>query len=193
MLNKETETMNGEEIYEACLVNNRVIIFDIEKGRELYRRGFYGKFVGIRKAKTLDIQRPLELTLFEALYLHRKGFLRIRDINGVELKEEDIWRIGRENYENFDIVFRIYTDLRERGYVVKSGMKFGATFAVYEHGPGIDHAPFLVHVIPYQEKLDPIEIVRAGRLSHSVRKKFVIATVNPETKKISYYSFKWFE
>jgi len=185
--------MNGEEIYEACLVNNRVIIFDIEKGRELYRRGFYGKFVGIRKAKTLDIQRPLELTLFEALYLHRKGFLRIRDINGVELKEEDIWRIGRENYENFDIVFRIYTDLRERGYVVKSGMKFGATFAVYEHGPGIDHAPFLVHVIPYQEKLDPIEIVRAGRLSHSVRKKFVIATVNPETKKISYYSFKWFE
>jgi len=193
MLNKEAETMNEEEIYEACLVNNRVIIFDIEKGRELYRRGFYGKFVGIRKAKTLDIQRPLELTLFEALYLHRKGLLRIRDINRVELKEEDIWRIGRENYENFDIVFKIYTDLREKGYVVKSGMKFGATFAVYEHGPGIDHAPFLVHVIPYQEELDPIEIVRAGRLSHSVRKKFVIATVNPETEKISYYSFKWFE
>ena len=179
--------------YTAYLVNNRIVIFDVEKGRELYRHGFYGKFVGIRKAKTLDIQRPLELTLFEALYLQRKGILKIYDINGVELDENDIWKVGRENYENFDLVFKVYSDLRERGYVVKSGMKFGATFAVYEHGPGIDHAPFLVHVLPYRGKLDPIEIVRAGRLSHSVRKKFVIATVNPETKKVLYYSFKWFE
>ncbi|RLE74263.1 MAG: tRNA-intron lyase, partial [Thermoprotei archaeon] len=40
---------------------------------------------------------------------------------------------------------------------------------------------------------DPIEIIRAGRLSHSVRKKFVIATLNPSTQKILYYTFKWFE
>ncbi|RLE78209.1 MAG: tRNA-intron lyase, partial [Thermoprotei archaeon] len=172
--------------YTAYLVNNRIVIFDVEKGRELYRHGFYGKFVGIRKAQTLDIQRPLELTLFEALYLQQKGILKIYDINGVELDENDIWKVGRENYENFDLVFKVYSDLRERGYVVKSGMKFGATFAVYEHGPGIDHAPFLVHVLPYRGELDPIEIVRAGRLSHSVRKKFVIATVNPETKKVLY-------
>jgi len=184
---------SSEGMYEAYLINNRIVVFDVDKGRELYRHGFYGKFVGIRKAKTFDIQRPLELTLFEALYLCRKGLLKVKRIDGKELSEKDLQRIGQETYENFDIVFRVYYDLREKGYVVKSGMKFGATFAVYEHGPGIDHAPFLVHVIPYREKLDPIEIVRAGRLSHSIRKKFVIATVSTQTKKTLYYAFKWFE
>ena len=180
-------------VIEAYLVNNRVIVFDVENARRLYRHGFYGKFVGIRKAKTLDIQRPLELALFEALYLYQKKLLKIKTLDNKELTEKEIYEIGQKAYENFDIAYKVYTDLKEKGFVVKSGMKFGATFAVYEHGPGIDHAPFLVHVFPYEAKLDPIEIIRAGRLSHSVRKKFVIATLNPSTQKILYYTFKWFE
>ncbi|HID15853.1 MAG TPA: tRNA-intron lyase, partial [Candidatus Atribacteria bacterium] len=57
----------------------------------------------------------------------------------------------------------------------------------------IDHAPFLVEVLPIKSSLDPIEIVTAGRLSHSVRKRFIIATTDPLTRKITYYMFKWFK
>jgi len=103
---------------------------------------------------------------------------------------ETLRQLGRETYENFDEVYAVYKDLRERGLVVKSGMKFGATFVVYRLGPGLEHAPFLVHVLPYNSKLDPIEIVRAGRLSHSVRKRFVIAFVD-ETGRVGYLQFKW--
>jgi len=85
----------------------------------------------------------------------------------------------------------VYKDLRDKGYVVRPGMKFGADFAVYEHGPGIDHAPFLVHVLPMNSRLSALEIVRAGRLATTVRKKFIISTINPEGKPI-YYVFTWF-
>ena len=64
------------------------------------------------------------------------------------------------------------------------------TQAVYEHGPGKDHAPLLVHVIPQRKGVVPLDIVRAGRLATSVRKKFIIATVK-EGGEIVYYSFIW--
>ncbi|MEM2110081.1 MAG: tRNA-intron lyase, partial [Candidatus Odinarchaeota archaeon] len=86
----------------------------------------------------------------------------------------------------------VYLDLRRRGYVVRPGLKFGADFAVYEHGPGIDHSPFLVHVTPSSAKIPPIEMVRAGRLATTVRKKFIIATIK-QGKEARYYAFSWFK
>ncbi|TMI37988.1 tRNA-intron lyase, partial [Candidatus Bathyarchaeota archaeon] len=47
---------------------------------------------------------------------------------------------ARETYRGFSAAYQVYKDLREKGYVVTPGIKFGADFAVYEHGPGIDHA-----------------------------------------------------
>jgi len=91
------------------------------------------------------------------------------------------------------MLYNVYRDLREKGYVVRSGLKFGADFAVYEKGPGIDHAPYLVHVLSIDETLNPVELVRAGRLSHSVRKKFIIATTRNELgSKVEKIMFKWY-
>ena len=47
----------------------------------------------------------------------------------------------------------------------------------------------MVHVLPHDSEITAIDMVRAGRLATSVRKKFVIA--NPLTK--SYYFFEWFK
>ena len=56
--------------YIAQLVGNRVIIWDIQKGTELYSNGFYGKPIGVRKPQLGDMFRdPLELSYFETLYL----------------------------------------------------------------------------------------------------------------------------
>lgn len=189
------QAMIGGETREAplngVLVGKKVVIFDRSRARDLYfNEGFYGKFFTIGKAKIPIVERELELSLMEALYLMEKGKLVVKDARGGEVSLEDIKRLGRETYENFDEVYAVYRDLREKGLVVKSGMKFGATFAVYRLGPGLEHAPFLVHVLPYDSKLDPIEIVRAGRLSHSVRKKFIVAYVD-HSGRVNYLEFKW--
>ncbi|PCN50594.1 tRNA-intron lyase [Candidatus Geothermarchaeota archaeon ex4572_27] len=182
-----------EEKPVAVLVGSRAIVWDVKEASRLYREGFYGKFVGVDKPKTPDVERPLELSLIEAVYLAEKNRLRVVDEAGREVGVDELRRIAEERYANFHDHYRVYKDLRERGYVVRPGLKFGATFAVYRYGPGIDHAPFLVHVVPPNARMDPIEVVRAGRLSHSVRKRFILATVNPQTRELNYYMFTWWK
>ncbi len=82
-------------------------------------------------------------------------------------------------------------DLREHGYVVLTGIKFGCEFAVYEHGPGMDHAPYLVSVKAPDEEISSIDVVRAGRLATTVKKRFIIAVPNLNNKKVQYLMFKW--
>jgi len=178
---------------KAVVMGSRVVVWDIKQASRLYKEGFYGKFLEVDKPKTLDVERPLELSLIEALYLAEKDRIKVVDVNGRELSVSEIKELGVRSEENFLDHYRVYRDLRERGYVVRPGLKFGATFAVYRYGPGIDHAPFLVHVVPPSVKLSPIDVVRAGRLSHSVRKRFILATTNPATKELNYYMFSWFK
>ncbi len=186
--------MSRARIVEARLLGNRVIVWNPEDSLYLYKHGFYGKPVGIPKPKTdEDLKTQLELSLLEALYLAEKRLLKIRDLNGKIVSKKKLLEIARNSHKRFDDLYLVYRDLREKGYVVRPGLKFGGDFAVYLMGPGIDHAPFIIHVIPQDEKIDPVEIVRAGRLTHTVRKKFVIATIDPQSKEVRYYMFMWWK
>jgi len=182
----------GDAVYKALLVGKRIVLPDREAANRLYfKEGFYGRFFTVPKPKTPEVKRELELSFFDALYLAEMGRLTVETLDGHPVTAEDIYRLASENYENFPDAYAVYKDLRSRGFIVKSGMKFGSTFAVYRYGPGIDHAPFLVHVLHYRSELDPLEIIRAGRLSHSVRKKFLLAYRDPREGRINYFVFKW--
>jgi tRNA-intron endonuclease len=158
---------------------------------KLYEEGYFGQPVGIRKPKSSVFDKPLELSLIECVYLTQQKRLNVWRRDGDEpLSVDDLLHIGLEWSDEFNDRFIVYSQLRERGYVVRPGLKFGTDFAVYEHGPGKDHAPFLVHVIPQRKGVVPLDIVRAGRLATSVRKKFIIATVK-ENGEVAYYSFVW--
>jgi tRNA-intron endonuclease len=77
-------------------------------------------------------------------------------------------------------------------FVVRPGLKFGADFTVYRRGPGLEHSLFVVHVFPLEELRDPVELVKAGRLSHSVRKTFVLASVEADGTP-TFLMLKWFK
>jgi len=180
-------------IARAELVGNFLIIWDIGEARAVYKLGFYGKPLGIPKPKGPDFDAPLILDLMEGLYLLEKGLIEVysgpggRAIGPDELKE-----VGRSVHEDFDAKYAVYKDLREKGLVVTSGIKFGCDFAVYRLGPGLEHAPFLVSVRRPGDDLTATEIVRAGRLATTVRKRFVVAVVDEAVGDIRYLIFKWF-
>ncbi|MHA2026953.1 MAG: tRNA-intron lyase [Candidatus Thorarchaeota archaeon] len=174
----------------ASLVGDRGIVWDSEHGMKLYDEGYFGQPVGIRKPKSAVFDKPLELSLVECAYLTQEKKLRVTDQTGDTLSVDNLLDLGSKFSDEFRDRFLVYSQLRERGYIVRPGLKFGTDFAVYEHGPGKDHAPFLVHVIPQRKGVVPLDIVRAGRLATSVRKKFIIATVK-ENHEIAYYSFIW--
>jgi tRNA-intron endonuclease len=176
---------------EGVLLGLRVVVFDVQKARELYSQGYYGKPLGIPKPKGADFNAPLELSLTEAAYLVEKGKLKVYDEEGKQLSKEEIIERAERFVPKFKLLYKVYRDLREKGYVVRSGLKFGADFAVYTKGPGLEHAPYLVHVVPDNIEIDPLEIVRAGRLSHSVRKAFIIAVTGDGDTPIRYLMFEW--
>ena len=86
----------------------------------------------------------------------------------------------------------MYKDFREKGYVINPGIKFGCDFAVYERGPGIDHAPYLVQVYNKNDNISSTAVVLAGRLSSSVKKQFVLAIPHSKNK-IDYLSLDWWK
>ena len=178
---------------EASLNGSRVLVWSKEDSAKLYRSGFYGKPINVSKPKDAsEINTYLELSLLEANYLLEKGLIKVKK-DKKTITREQLLRLSKKQHRLFEELYAVYKDLRDKGYVVRPALKFGADFAVYQYGPGIDHAPFIIHVLPNSAEIDPIEIVRAGRLSHTVRKKFVLATFDEAQKKVVYYVFDWWK
>jgi tRNA-intron endonuclease len=178
---------------QASLLGSRVLVLSKDDCIKLYKDGFYGKPVNIHKPKDMsDVDSQLELSLFEANYLSEKCVIKV-NCNGAPISKESLIELSRRSFRLFDELYTVYKDLRGKGYVVRPALKFGADFAVYQYGPGIDHAPFIIHVLPNSAEVDPIEIVRAGRLSHTVRKKFVLATIDAAQNKVLYFMFMWWK
>lgn len=172
-------------------INSRVIVFNPVYASYLYvKEKFFGAPLGISKPRLEYFSKPSELSLLEAYYLLKAKRISIFDVElNRELGLEEFYEIACEIHKKFEEKFIIYQDLREKGYIPRPGLKFGADFVVYKKGPGLEHSPFIVHALPHDSKIGAVEIVRAGRLATSVRKKFVIA--NPDKK--SYYFFEWFK
>ena len=175
----------------AILLDKNLIIKDVENSRRLYMQGFFGKPIAIDKPKNSNFDSPLIVNALEGVYLAEKEVLEIRNFKGEMMTFSEI-KNSLLKSDRMKTLYSVYKDLRESGFVVRPGMKFGADFAVYRYGPGIDHAPFVVTVTRKGIKIDPIEIVRAGRLSHSVKKTFILA-VERVPGKIYYLMFKWFK
>ena len=170
------------------LDDNRLIIWDIKQAREIYNNSFFGKPLGDPRPRE-DFEDPLLLDPVEALYLVEKKIIKIQK-NNTSLNEKKLRKILENNFIKFNKKYRVYEDLRDKGYVVTPGIKYGIDFAVYEDGPGIDHAPYIVQIIDSEDQLSATEIVKAGRLATTVRKSFLLAVVNEE---IRYLEFNWWK
>jgi tRNA-intron endonuclease len=177
----------------AELFEDHLIVWDATEARELYAEGYYGKPVGVSKPKQDGFEAPLVLDPLEGLFLLEKQKIVVKDSNGRNLSTKMFQRQIAKLSKGFELDYLVYRDLREKKKVVLSGIKFGCDFAVYDNGPGIDHAPFLVSVMKTDDLVSSTEIVRAGRLATTVRKRFILAVPNKNSCKIRYLMFDWFK
>lgn len=173
------------------LVDNRIVIWDLADSRTLFGHGYYGKPLGIPKPKGTDFDAPLVLDLIEGCYLAEKGKLKLTRMDGSVVSSTEIKRLCRKQYSDFDSKYLVFQDLRDRGYIVTPGIKFGCDFAIYERGPGIDHAPYLVQVFRATDVLTATGVVLAGRLATTVKKQFILAIPKPRQTKVDYVGFDW--
>lgn len=172
-------------------IENRLIVWDVEDSRKLFSSGYYGKPIGIPKPKPEEINVPLILDLIEGLYLLETKKLTIfKEKKKVSI--EEMKKICKSEYYDFDKKYLVYKNFRDKGYIINPGIKFGCDFAVYEKGPGIDHAPFLIQVYNRSDSITSTAIVLAGRLATTVRKQFILAI--PKGKdKVDFLALDWWK
>jgi len=179
-----------KKTWEGELVDKKVIIWN-KDAIQLYDDSGYGK--------PLPEDKPnrLELDLIEAAYLMEKGKLKIYKKENGKKKHfsfEEMMRIGNETVHQFHTQYIVYSDLRDRGYLVKTGYKFGAHFRVYDRGVKLkrgpkaphEHTKFIVHAVPEESAFSLPEMSRAVRLAHNIRATFVWAVVDKESD-VTYY------
>lgn len=173
------------------LIENKIVVWDINDSRKLFASGFFGKPLGIAKPRKNDFDAPIILDLLEGYYLYTKKKEITVDKEGKRIPPGQLLEVCRSEYSQFEEKFLVYSRLREAGFVVSSGIKFGADFAAYERGPGIDHAPYLVRVASGNTKISATDIVLAGRLATTVHKQFIIAIADVVKKEVSFLGFDW--
>lgn len=152
---------------EGILSNNEVLVDDSRAVSKLYGQRAYGKVVN----------SVLHLSPLEACYLMEREKLDVRKGK----KEVPLEKMKELAGEGGDFIerFCVYSDLRDRGYIVKTGFKYGCHFRVYRNSIE-DHAEYLVHAFFEKKKIGIQTLMAHARLSHSVRKKMVFALVDDE-------------
>jgi len=156
------------------------IIEDKEVGRELYEKYWLGQY-GTYKADHKGIFCTFDV--YESLLL-MKHF----DCDFGKFDEKKIIKAAKKRRSDFLSLYEVYEDWRLRGYVLKTGFKFGTHFRLYfpGAGPKLDegdwmHSKHVIHVFPRDVKLLISEWSRAIRVAHSVRKTFILAIPGEET------------
>ena len=182
------------DVASAELIGTRLVVWNFTEAVRLYRIGFFGKPVGIPKPKPeQEFKAPLILDLMEGLYLLDRKIIKVVEAKTSKpITRAKLLKLANRTYKQFNLGYAAYENLREKGLIVTPGIRFGSDFAIYEHGPGIDHAPFIVTVKKEQETMGPFEVVLAGRLATTVRKQFTIAVPNRQSK-VDYLVFRWFK
>ena len=170
------------EKIEVELTREIVVAESTDLTRELYDKTRYGEPTENKK---------FQYALLEALYLLERGKFVIKE-GKKTLDFDGFIKKARKIDPNFWTRYVVFKDLRKRGYIVKTALKFGADFRVYDRGvkPGEDHAKWVVFPVSENEALTWYEYAAKNRVAHSTRKRLLLAIVDAEGD-TTFYECRW--
>ncbi len=136
-------------------------------------------------------RNKIEYSLVEALFLISEKKMKVLS-NNKPLSEDSLLKRLRKIDRKIETKFVVFSDLRKKGYIVKTALKFGAEFRVYDKGvkPGQDHALWILYTTKESDILSWHEFAAKNRVAHSTNKKLLIAIVDEELD-VSYYEISW--
>ncbi len=170
--------MDGE------IKEERVVIWDLDEGRNVFNSGWYGKLLDDR----------LELSLVESAYMLEKKKLKIK-----KMTFKKFFNHAMKIDKRFNVRYTVYRDIRERGLPIRTGFKFGCDFRVYERGvkpmkrgpkSAKEHTKWVVFAVPEDYTCSFQELSRAVRLAHNIRANMLWAIVVND-RDVTYYEIKF--
>src|SRR3989344_6407512 len=106
----------------SSLLLGRIVVADNKsQAQELYDKSRFGELV----------DGKIQYSLVEALYLVEKAKLTVKE-DKKAAKKNDFIKMAQKLEKDFWIKYIVFRDMRNRGYIVKTALKFGADFRVYD-------------------------------------------------------------
>ena len=183
VVKKKVQIKKKKKKVKAVLTRERVLTENTDAAHELYNQSRFGSILEDGK---------VQLSLLEALYLMDKGKILIKDYKEKKVTFDDFIKKARRVEPNFWIRYCVFKDMRNRGYIIKTALKFGADFRVYDRGvkPGEDHARWIIYPVHEGSALTWYEFAAKNRVAHSTKKRLMIGIVDNEGD-VTYYEIKW--
>ncbi len=167
----------------AKFIGNMVFLEKSDESNLIYDKNSIGVMVDDGK---------LQLSYLEALFLKEKGSISLYDGRNKEISTEKFIKKVNKTEPNFWIRYCVFKDIRNRGYIVKTALKFGADFRVYDRGikPGEDHAKWIIYPVKEGEEFTWYNFAAKNRVAHSTKKRLMIGIVDDEGD-VTYYEVRW--
>ena len=157
------------------------IVSGSKEARDLYSKSLFGEYGNKR----------VNYSLSEALYLVEKNKMEVHR-NKKKLNFQDLMDSCKKIDKKILVKYAVYKDLRGKGYLLKTALKFGADFRVYDKGqkPGKSHAKWILYPVSESDELTWYDFSAKNRVAHSTKKNLLIAVVDSELG-ITYYEVSW--
>ncbi len=180
---KEQKTIKPKTQIKAVLSKDIVTTENSDQSRELYNQSRYGIIINNGK---------VQLSLIEVAYLLEKGVIGLVSTSNRKIDFEKFIKKAIKLEPNFWTRYCVFKDIRNRGYIIKTALKFGADFRVYDRGikPGEDHAKWIVYPVQEASALTWYEFSAKNRVAHSTKKRLLIAVLDAEND-VTYWEIKW--
>jgi tRNA-intron endonuclease len=158
-----------------------IVSSNSSEAHSLYKKSHFGE----------KIEDKIQYSFSEVLFLVENKKMDVFSRNKKVSKKELLKKFQRFD-KKIQIKYPVFKNLRQRGYILKTALKFGADFRVYNKGskPGKKHAKWVVFVDHESKKLTWHEFSAKNRVAHSTKKNLLLAIVDEESG-ITYYEVSW--
>lgn len=180
---EKQENQKEKTPVKAIFIRERILTESSDDARLLYDQSRYGSLLEDGK---------VQLSLLEGLYLMDKRKIKVVDGRNKEIDFQKFLRKAQRLEPKFWIRYCVFKDIRNRGYIIKTALKFGADFRVYDRGikPGEDHAKWIVYPVHEASTLTWHDFSAKNRVAHSTKKRLLMGIVDEEGD-VTYYEVAW--
>jgi tRNA-splicing endonuclease subunit Sen2 len=132
---------------------------ELKESVEKSYREFMGRIKEVRTADLYPVKEHLQLSSEEATYLAMElDVLQVFSPDGSLLNTETLWTHFLSTNDRFIELYTAYRYYRSKGWVPKSGLKFGVDFLLYKEGPSFYHSTYAVVVTLIEQCVEPVNL-----------------------------------
>ena len=180
LYNPPSPTFNMEKI-RAILISEK-ITSNTTEAQSLFATNRFGEKFG----------EKILYSLPEAFFLVQDKKMDILDYREKKLSQKEILKKFERIDKKFKTKYIVFKDLRKKGYIVKTALKFGAEFRVYDKKEKTNksHSKWILFPVSENKQMSWQNFSAKTRVAHSTKKNLLIAIVDDEGD-VSYYEVKW--